>query len=200
MNWSHYSGRISYCETDDPRVVAVIELDILCPFPTGDALCPAYWLAGERAAGATFQDSESQLIAGSIMVAREHFQWVARNSRLRNGEDMLNRWVRLYLPGVQYRVVQDRVLLVFTPSFARHVGLLRNYLDTDLDIFSEEVKMWEAYLNDEVYCVWYVVDEDRTDYSTPVNLDDFDPAQAIYGFYGEDAAKEAALQFLPTLR
>ena len=133
------------------------------------------------------------------MVAREHFQWVTRNSRLRNGEDMLNRWVRLYLPGVQYRVVQDRVLLVFTPSFTRHIGLLKNYLDTDLDIFSEEVKMWEAYLNDEVYCVWYIVDETRTDHSMPFTLDDFDPARALYGFYSEDAAKEAALQFLPTL-
>lgn len=187
---------LAYAGTDDPRVVAVVQLDSDPSAPYGDALCPAYWLRARHytwtadAAGDTFPDNDAA------------DAYAAAKSRL--DDDVAARYMRIFH---DTRVLEidkrgnggsDLLVLLDTPAYRAHVGRDNSiHLTwTDADLFAGEYDEWVAYLDGEVYGVGYAVLPGRVTDETPIdNLDDWDVTIECWGFYGTEYAQEAALGF-----
>ena len=220
MNWVEYETDSWYHETDDPRVLAIITRDPEPEPPNGDAYAPAYWVDNCRgtlyAQKSTYQDSETDRLAMRILEAETHFKYAAGYRRdglsihmIIRAEEMMRRWLNIFYPGVWYTRVSSgyrgdsEVMLVWTPSFAKHVGIT-SYSDEDIkDFMAGDVEVWAAYLDGdvygvayldgEVYGVSYAVNEDRRSPDEEIDMDYFDVGHTCWGFYGKEYAQDAAL-------
>ncbi len=214
----HYEDNFAraWAETEDPRVIVVIERDTEAYAPHGDGMAPAYfidyrdeWFAG--VAGQTFQDEASERIARRYVEAFERFRYAAGYCRdglssgmIAKSEAMLTRWLRIFhnttaqdfTAGCQNA---DHILILNTPSYRAHVGM------TDVDNAPEAIDgeraEWVAFCDGEVYGIGYAVNPERVLTEArggePAAWDDFKAAVNIesWGFYGESHAKESALSF-----
>lgn len=205
-DWTYnYEYSAAWAATDDPRVFAVIERDCDPHAPDGDAQAPAYYVDYRRGAadraGTVYHDDASDWLAQRYMQARDHFRYAAgyrydglpAGVALKAGE-MLERWLRIFYDATaeEVRTVYDTVLILNTPEFRKHVGIESN----DAAAIAGEVDEWQAYLDGDVYGIGYGVIEGRVmDDGEPVDVDDMDIEMTCWGFYGEEWAKEAALEF-----
>lgn len=188
----------SYAETDDPRVIALIALDFDAQAPWGDALAPAYWTdyrgwhgwSAERA-GEVYHGGNSDEVADAYVRARDYF----------GDYDKAERFLKIFYGVTDVRTVTSTVyqggreILIFeTPDYLEHIGA------TEPGSLDGDVAEWRAYLDGEVYGIGCAINPDRVDFTDDVDLADFDVTYECWGFYGEDYAKQSALEeFLPVL-
>lgn len=186
-----------YAETDDPRVLAIIQHDMEPQAPYGDALAPAYWLdhqggwSAERA-GSVFHDDASDAAAAAYAALIGYYlQW--RDDR----EEVAARHLRIFHGITALEMLSDgsgRRLMIFdTPSYRERVGM-----PDDLpDPLAGEREEWRAYLDGDAFGIGYAVNLDRTTTETPVSeaWSGFDVEMQCWGFYGREHAKESALTF-----
>lgn len=216
-NWDETDTR-AYLETDDPRVVAVIEHDDRQATPDGDAYMPAIlgheWWYNERDAApctTTFQDD-----AAWQAVRRAWDAWHYSD----DPQDISNRYLRIF-HGITLHLVTStidqytHVWLVNSPAWRNNIGLSDEYyaLYPEVNeegyltrtpavaalVIREERKLWQAYLDNAVYGVGYAYNPHRVTHETPLNfelLDEtFTSSIQCWGIYGEDEAEASAESF-----
>ena len=118
-----------WAETDDPRVLVVIERENEWGggHIDGDVYAPAfYWDRGrgraDTEAGSTFMDDESRRIFEVLIDARDRF----RHKRMHS--DVWERWAWIYL-GTTFEQVSSsmdrdtQVVILNTPTWRKHVGM-----------------------------------------------------------------------------
>jgi hypothetical protein len=196
-------------ETDDPRVIEVIEHDTDPLPPDGDAFAPAYWLEYRGSwytneAGSTFRDDE---LAEAFVTALNAWGW--RNLPL------VERYLRIFHGARLFTLngpSQGDTLVIFdSPAHREHIG---NEAEHDLTTWSLEewlrgdIDTWQAHIDGDVWGVGYAVLEERVTTETPINGDDleaqgWDVEIQSWGYAGEAWARDAAGDFelpdLPTL-
>lgn len=202
--WHDANGYTTfYAETDDPRVLAVIQLDQEPQAPDGDGQAPAYWLEHRHGwttgrAGDVYHDEQSDRAAAAYVEALEAFY--GRRDR----EAIAARYLHIFHGITALELLRDgsgaSVLIFDTPNYREHVGGIAG--DDPLQGEREE---WRAYLDGDVYGIGYAVNAERTTTETPVGdvWDDFDVTIECWGFAGRDYAESEAFTFSygsPTLR
>ena len=209
--WDNNYSR-AWAETSDPRVLAIIERDTDSQGPDSDALAPAYWIEyractyeSNGRAGSTFNDDDA---AEAYMVARTRAPYRPPVS----SEEFAARYMRIF-HGTTVAIVRSRVnqggstvLLLNTPAFRAHIGIdnadgsralngagspTADEIALSLD---GEMQEFQAWLDGDVYGVGHAVNPERISHDDEIDLDTFDVELTCWGFYGEDYAKEAALE------
>lgn len=189
-NWDN-DYNLAYAETDDPRVLAVIQRDEYPSAPDYDAQAPTL-MAYDYGSRANFTQIGGKSDAPDGWL-RARQQW--------QDDDLADRFVRIFY-GV--RAVHhlsssiDRYSwgLVFDADDWRTDMGIEPTTELDRDNLCSEV---DAYFDGAVYAVGYAVSHTRTTTEIPVDLDDpdqgWDTTLECWGFYGEDYAKESAEAF-----
>lgn len=124
-----------WAETDDPRVLVVIERENEWGggHIDGDVYAPAFywdrhWGRKESEAGDTFMDDESRRIFELLADARDRFQ----HKRIHS--DVWERWAWIYL-GTTFEQVSSsidrdtQVVILNTPTWRKHVGMDDSVID-----------------------------------------------------------------------
>lgn len=200
-------GDLQWRETDDPRILEVLERDSDPLPPDGDAYAPAYWLEyrGEwftSPAGSTFRDDE---LAAAFITALN--AWGYRNL------PVVERYLRIF-HGAAFTTLagpsQGDTLVIFdSPA---HRELMGHFARRDLshwtadEFLRGDIDTWQAYIDGDVWGIGYAVLEERVTTETPVDLDgqDWDVSIEGWGFAGiewarEGVTSEIAFPDLPTL-
>lgn len=193
-------GTLGYAETDDPRILAIVQLEEYYDRPDGDVYAPAYdWdrdrgrLAGP--AGNTYRDDESDNAAERIIEARDryhaaHMPW-----------ETVERYARIFhgaiLRQVTSHVSRDyQIIILSTPSWRQTVGIpdASAYDPRTLD---GDVNDWQAILDGDVYAVGYAVNPSRVMPGSDVDLSDgsWEVALEYGGVLGRKYAQESAARF-----
>lgn len=199
-NWND-AYTIAWHETDDPRIVAVIQRDDYAEAPYGDALCPAYYLdypGIPTRAGSVYHDDESDDAAEAWQRAHAY---AANHGRYLDADEFARRFMRIFY-GTRVRDFcggwnnSGHVLLLDTPGYAAHISRTVSVDDVDDEtLFAGEESEWRAYLDGEVYGIGYAVIPGRVTDETEFDFDSSDVTMECWGFYGEDYAQSAALAF-----
>lgn len=176
----------AWAETDDPRVLAIIQRDDEASSPDYDSTPPTLigyeW--GSRADFTTIGGKSSAPEA-----------WLrARNEW---DEDTANRFVRIFyeVKTVYYLASSiDRYTwaVVFDAADWREdMGI-----DPDVELVADDLIVEvQAYLDNDVYGIGYAVNEGRVTDETPVDFSTFNPELVCWGFYGDKYAMQSALDF-----
>jgi hypothetical protein len=182
--------KVGYAETDDPRVVAILERDDYAYPPDYDSQAPAL-LGNEWGSRAHFTaiGHTSDVTDAWLKAFRESYD-----------DDYADRFVSIFYGATAHhlRSSSDRytwAVTFDTPDWRTAMGI-DTETTLDRDNLSGEVS---AYLDGDVYGIGYAVSTTRTTTETAIDLDD--PAQGwettmeCYGFYGDDYAAESSLAF-----
>jgi hypothetical protein len=182
--------RYAYAPTNDPRVLAVIEQQQEDVEPPDYEATPPTVIGydyGERANFST--------IGGTSEVTDAWLRARQVNPYAYPDEEFADRFVRIFYGAEPIHLSSsvDRYTwaVVFNdPSWRERVGCPD---DADENNLTSEVR---SYLDGEVYAVGWAVREGRVmEDDAPINLDDYTVDIQVYGFYGEEFAKESAASF-----
>lgn len=194
--------KYEFAETDDPRVLAVIEREEEYGggHIDGDVYAPAFywdrqWGKVDGTAGSTFQDDESRRVLDRMIEARSHFQWRRIHS------NHWERWARIYhgTTFVQVSSSIDRdcqVVILNTPTWREHVGYTGDPFAED--ILKGDESEWSGALDGEVYGIgWAVNEARRLPDDEPIDVTDGSWTIEIecWGFIGLEYARGEALEF-----
>lgn len=209
-----------YAQTDDPRVLAIIERDDEATFEQcldGDAILPTFMIDRDTASHVGGYDEDTEL-AARIIAARDRFRYAAgyrydglRIDHIVKGDEMLERWAWVFYGTTVnrghygYNNAYD-VLVLNTPGFRKHIGneeLTRDEAQQWVDSMRSEI----ANIADgDVYGIGWATFEERVlEDDEPINLDDWNIETQCWGFVGEEYAKESAARWdagapeLPTM-
>lgn len=186
---NHVPGDRAYRETDDPRLLAIVERTSSDYAPDGDVYAPAYWVEYRGAwnltrAGSGFDDDDAR-----EAVERAWGQWG-------RSHETAARFLRAF-HGITVHEVHgpsqgDLLVILDTPAHRAETGD-----DTATPAPSDEwvagdVATWRAYVDGDVYAIGHAVNPLRTSHDEPVDLDDWTVEIESYGYYGDDWAHEAA--------
>jgi hypothetical protein len=179
-DWEH-----QWRETDDPRIIQVIERDR--HFDTqvwGDVYAPAAWVEYRGAwstntAGEVFDDPDA---------------WEAVELALRcfgYRSETMKRYLRIF-HGIEYAELAgpsqgDTLWILDTPKWREEIGIT----GTSEEALAPNVETWQAYIEGDVWGIGHAVLEGRVDTETPVNLDDFDIQIEGWGYFTETWARQA---------
>lgn len=189
--------RIGYAETDDPRVLAIIERDdadlSLADLFDGDAINPIY----------TREYGRSDLVfAGGYDDDTVAKAWTRAYQHLGYDDNAADRFVRIFHGATVahtsggYR--PDFEVIVFdTPDYREHIGDTPDNVSQDAaDDTADEVR---RALDGGVYGIGYAVSATRTTTETPIDLDDPDQAWELtiecWGLIGDEYAASEAIAF-----
>jgi hypothetical protein len=191
-NWNSDCSR-AYAETDDPRLLLIIERDDEPEGPDGDCYAPAYFIESRYGyvssgmAGSTF-NGDDELAA--YLDARNHW----------NDAETAERYMRIF-HGVAVYEHDTRGngggyhwVTLDTPAWRDHVGIEPDAVLTDDNLNGDHI----AWLDGDVFSIGYAVMPERTTTETPIDpttdLEDqgWEIDIEVSGFYGEEYAKEAA--------
>jgi len=187
-DWTHTDDyRRAYAPTNDPRVLAVIELDAEPQAPDYDAQAPLLgaYEYGDRASFTEYGSTDDGGVRDAWRAARDH-----------NGEDFADRFVSVFYGATVHHLSShvDRYswAVVFdVPAWREVCGIIPT-ATLDRENVAGEVAAW---LDGEVYGVGWATLDERTTEETPAELDDFDVVIECWGHYGETYARECAAGF-----
>lgn len=176
----------AWAETDDPRVLAVIQRDDMADSPNYDSTPPTL-IGYEWGSRADFTTIGGKSNAPDAWL-RARKEW---------DEDTADRFVRIFY-GVRHvhylRSSIDQYVwaVVFDAADWREdMGI-----EPDTELTSEDLTgEVQAYLDNDVYGIGYAVNEGRVTDETPVDFSTFVPELVCWGFYGEKYAMESAIAF-----
>ena len=188
----------AYAETNDPRVLAVIQRETYFETPDGDAYAPTLtrhgWRSFDRWAtcNSVYVDDDA---TDAFIRASSHYG--------NTDHEMIDRYMRAFHATNVYRLSSSidqytNVVILDSPAWRDHVGLTAEYLatqDWDRAPMAGEVETWQAYLDGDVYSIGYAVNEERASSDDDINLWEFDIEIVCGGFYSERYAKESAAAF-----
>lgn len=204
---SDYDSDMWYRETNDPRIIEVIQRDTEPQAPDGDMFAPAYWLRYHMnwtvdPAGDTYRDDN---VAEAYRGARDRYY---------KNPEAVERYMRLYwdtyvLTIEDYYRTDAELVILDTPDWREHVGI-SDPATADIharypDHLKGDRETWQAYLDGDVWGVGHLVNPDRVLHGDPDDIDPDDgtwdsPEPFAWGHYGEDLAKESCYLFdLPAL-
>lgn len=216
MDWTDnqdYSK--AWAPTNDPRVVAVIVRDEEASFSMnldGDAINPTFIVERERADHVGGYEGDSESVAQRIVEAQDRFRYAAgyrynglTYAMMAKGDEMLARWAWIFHGTTFHRGSygygnEYDMLILSTPEFREHVGLVGEYEHTreqaqaDCDAMQSEVS---AIADGYVYGIGYAVFSERVTDEEPIDIEDgnWDENIECWGFVGEDYAKQSAGAF-----
>lgn len=198
-SWEWVPGHgIAFAETNDPRVVALIERDFEAAIPDGCDIPPVvhgwYWEWG-RARGydvscECYEESVSWLIVSDALA---YFDEAI--SDLGQGKTVTERYLRIFHEVNSVHVLKSSddpyawALVFDTKAWREHVGLSE---DEDVEGITD---VWQEYLNGDVFSVGYAVNPDRVDSDYPFYVDEAEITLTCHGLYGEEWAKWTAGKF-----
>lgn len=200
-DWHHNSDDTRlWHETDDPRVVVVIEQDSdsrLSELFDGDAINPIYihdYQGNGRLEFTGGYDDDAVASAWTAAYNRAPY-W-----RDTNSSDFADRFVHTfhgaYVSHVTGGYRPDFEILVFdSPGYREHIGdTAENASQADADSVAQEVS---RALDGEVYGIGYATSDAHRTNETPIDLDDpdqdWDVEIACWGLVGDTYATESAL-------
>lgn len=196
---------LGYAETDDPRILAIIERDEHFDLPDGDCFAPAMtgseWRYGGRftePVSTVWQDDDA---VDAVRRAWDHWGYDF-GTYFGDPDSTAARWLRIF-HGITVHLVTSssdqyaHVWVIDSPAFRTAMGI-DPAMPTD-EAVKGDVETWQAALDGDVYGIGYAVSHSRTTTETPVDLDD--PAQGwevnfdCWGFFGDEYAATSALSF-----
>lgn len=201
----------AYAETSDPRVVAVIKNDQYATFEEnldGDAIFPTFMIDGDSVSHIGGHNV-SEDIARRIVEAQSRFRYAAgyrynglSHHHIAKSEAMLTRWAKIFHETAfnrgqyGYQSAYD-VIVLSTPEYREHVGDPEGgpSLEAEqaqVDAFTSEISnIADGY----VYGIGWAINMDRLSHTDPVEYFEFDENIEVWGFVGEDYAKESAARW-----
>lgn len=184
-------------ETDDPRLIEVIERDGNAQPPDGDVYAPAYWVEyrGEWSssrAGFTFDDDE---VVYALLTAWN--RWGFRN------QGIAERYLRIFY-GSAFVTLNgpsqgDTLVILDTPAHREHISADAEReltMPTD-EWLSGDVSTWRAHIEGDVWGAGYATLEGRVTTETPIDGDNLEDQGWVievetWGYAGTEWAREAA--------
>ena len=182
-NWSDdYS--MAWSATGDPRIVAVIQRDDNAPAPDFGAPALLAHGYGSRAQFTDAGESDNGARLG----------WI--NAYRRAGEDFATRFVRVFYGATIHHlsssIDQYALAIVFdSPEWRADYGIEPGAELSRADITGD----MQAWLNGDVYAIGYAVIESRVTDELPFDIDAAEVTIESYGYFGDDYAMRAALDF-----
>lgn len=188
-NWNS-AYTIAWHETDDPRIVAVIQRDDYAESPDYDAQAPTFlgYGYGSRADTSVIGYGDVEAIAAC---QRAMYAYDATT-----GRGIAYRYLRAF-HGITAHYVSSSIdqyswaIVLDSPEWRAAMGIA-----PDAELSTEDIAgAVRAYLDGEVYGIGYAVIPGRVTDETEFDFDSSDVTMECWGFYGEDYARSAALAF-----
>ena len=182
-NWSDdYS--MAWSATGDPRIVAVIQRDDNAPAP--DCGAPAL-LAHGYGSRAHFEESGMSDNGARIGWIEAYERW---------GKSFADRFVSVFYGATIHHlsssIDQYAWAIVFdSPEWRADYGIEPGAELSRADITGD----MQAWLNGDVYAIGYAVIESRVTDELPFDIDAAEVTIESYGYFGDDYAMRAALDF-----
>lgn len=206
--------RIGYCETEDPRILAVLECNeysTLNELFDGDAITPIYYREyrshGRLDHGGGYDDDTvasawTEAYNRAPHVRYQHSYYGTEYRPVVDPADFADRFVRIF-HGAEVEHTSggyrpDGEYLIFdTPTYRKHIDDTPDRVSREaVEAMAEDVR---RALDGEVYGIGYATSSTRTTTETPVDLDDPDQDWNVdmqcWGYIGNEYAATQALAF-----
>ena len=179
-----YDYTMAWAPTSDPRVAAVIQRDTYVALP--DSGAPALLVSG-YGSRAQFTDAGESDNGARLGWIEAYERW---------GKSFADRFVSVFYGATIHHLSSSIDQYAWAIVFDSPEWRADHEIELDAELSRDDIAGdIAAYLNGDVYAIGYAVIESRVTDELPFDIDAAEVTLESYGYFGNDYAMRAALDF-----